>query len=195
MESLQHTTLQHTRWITSLGVGAILSSFGVPPARCKELDWTEHTQIGSVTITALPARHFSGRSLSNRFETLWSSFALIGPKHRVYYGADSGEWHGFREIGETFGPFDLSMLEIGASNPLWQDIHMGPEGALRSFAALGHHGLLMPIHWGLFDLALHPWQQPIETLDAVEDLKLWSPVPGLPAEVIRGEELRSNWWR
>ena len=61
--------------------------------------------------------------------------------------------------------------------------------------ALGNHGLLMPIHWGLFDLALHPWQQPIETLAAVEDLKLWSPVPGLPAEVIRGEELRSNWWR
>jgi hypothetical protein len=72
---------------------------------------------------------------------------------------------------------------------------MGPEGALRSFRALGNHGLLMPIHWGLFDLALHPWQQPIESLTAVEDLKLWSPVPGLPAEVIRGEELRSNWWR
>jgi L-ascorbate metabolism protein UlaG (beta-lactamase superfamily) len=187
--------LQHTRWITSLGVGAILSSFGVPPARCKELDWTEQIQIGSLTITALPARHFSGRSLSNRFETLWSSFALIGPKHRVYYGADSGEWYGFREIGETFGPFDLTMLEIGASDPLWRDIHMGPEGALRSFRALGNHGLLMPIHWGLFDLALHPWQQPIETLAAVQDLKLWSPVPGLPAEVIRGEELRSNWWR
>jgi hypothetical protein len=87
------------------------------------------------------------------------------------------------------------MLEIGAFNPLWKNIHMGPEGAVRSFRALGQHGLLMPIHWGLFDLALHPWQQPIETLDAVEDLKLWSPVPGLPAEVIRGQELRSNWWR
>ncbi|MDQ1452076.1 MAG: hypothetical protein QOK38_1942, partial [Acidobacteriaceae bacterium] len=86
--------LQHTRWITSLGVGAILSSFGVPAARCTELDWTEHTQIGPLTITVLPARHFSGRSLTNRFETLWSSFALIGPKHRVYYGADSGEWYG-----------------------------------------------------------------------------------------------------
>jgi L-ascorbate metabolism protein UlaG (beta-lactamase superfamily) len=186
---------QHTRWITSLGVGAILSSFGVPAARCTELDWTEQVQIGPLTITALPARHFSGRSLSNRFETLWSSFALIGPKHRVYYGADSGEWYGFREIGEAFGPFDLTMLEIGASDPLWQDIHMGPEGAVRSFRALGNHGLLMPIHWGLFDLALHPWQQPIETLAAVEDLKLWSPTPGTPTEIVRDEELRSNWWR
>jgi L-ascorbate metabolism protein UlaG (beta-lactamase superfamily) len=176
-------------------VGALLSSLGVPPARCTELDWTEQVEVGPLTITALPARHFSGRSLFNRFETLWASFALIGPRHRVYYGADSGEWYGFREIGETFGPFDLTMLEIGASDPLWQDIHMGPEGAVRSFRALGSHGLLMPIHWGLFDLALHPWQQPIEKIAAVEDLKLWSPTPGIPTEVLCGEEIRSNWWR
>jgi L-ascorbate metabolism protein UlaG (beta-lactamase superfamily) len=148
-----------------------------------------------VTITALPARHFSGRSLFNRFETLWASFALTGPQHRVYYGADSGEWHGFSEIGEAFGPFDLTMLEIGASDPLWIDIHMGPEGAVRSFRALGGHGLLMPIHWGLFDLALHSWQQPIESISAVDGLKLWSPSPGEPTEVANGEELRSNWWR
>jgi L-ascorbate metabolism protein UlaG (beta-lactamase superfamily) len=188
-------SLRQTRWITSLGVGTILSSLGVAPARLTELDWTEQVHVGSLTITALPARHFSGRSLFNRFETLWSSFALIGPKHRVYYGADSGEWYGFREIGETFGPFDLTMLEIGASNPLWADIHMGPEGAVRSFRALGGHGLLMPIHWGLFDLALHPWQQPIESIVAVEDLKLWSPTPGVPTEVVCGQEVRSKWWR
>jgi L-ascorbate metabolism protein UlaG (beta-lactamase superfamily) len=187
--------LQQARWITPLKVGAILASFGVPPARCTELDWTDQVQIGSFTITALPTRHFSGRSLFNRFETLWSSFALIGPEHRVYYGADSGEWPGFREIGESFGPFDLSMLEIGASDPLWADIHMGPEGAVRSFRALGGQGLFMPIHWGLFDLALHPWQQPIEHVTAVEDLELWSPTPGMPTEVVRDQQLRSDWWR
>jgi L-ascorbate metabolism protein UlaG (beta-lactamase superfamily) len=90
-----------------------------------------------------------------------ASFALTGMDHRVYYGADSGEWYGFREIGESFGPFDLTILEIGASDPLWADIHMGTEGAVRSFRALdvGGHGLLMPIHWGLFDLALHHWKQ------------------------------------
>jgi L-ascorbate metabolism protein UlaG (beta-lactamase superfamily) len=188
-------TMRRARWITPLRVGAILARFGVDRAQVTELDWTGHASIGAVTITALPARHFSGRSLFNRFETLWASFALVGPQHRVYYGADSGEWDGFREIGEAFGPFDLTMLEIGASDPLWIDIHMGPEGAVRSFQALGGHGLLMPIHWGLFDLALHPWQQPIETISAVEGLKLWSPVPGVPSEVVRGEEIRSDWWR
>jgi L-ascorbate metabolism protein UlaG (beta-lactamase superfamily) len=139
----------------------------------------------------LPARQFSGRSLFNRFETLWASFALTEPEHRAYYGADSGEWDGFRKIGEMYGPFDLTMLEIGASDPLWADIHMGPEGALRSFRALYNHGLLMPIDGGLFDLALHPWQQPIETITAVENLKLWSPTPGVPTEVVGGEEVRS----
>jgi L-ascorbate metabolism protein UlaG (beta-lactamase superfamily) len=113
----------------------------------------------------------------------------------VYYGADSGEWNGFREIGEKFGPFDLTMLEIGASNPLWADIHMGPEGAVRSFRAMGGSGLLMPIHWGLFDLALHPWTEPIESVYAVEGLKLWSPEPGTPREVAGGQEIRSEWWR
>lgn len=187
--------LRQTRWVTPLGVGSLLSKFGVEASRCTELDWTQRVEIGSLTITALPARHFSGRSLFNRFETLWASFALVGPAHRVYYGADSGEWFGFREIGEVFGPFDLTMLEIGASDPLWSDIHMGPEGAVRSFRALGGSGLLMPIHWGLFDLALHEWRQPIEHVVAVEGLKLWSPTPGVPTEVIQDQEVRSNWWR
>jgi L-ascorbate metabolism protein UlaG (beta-lactamase superfamily) len=191
----QMESLRQARWITALGVGALLRSFGVEPNRCTELNWTENVKVGSLTVTALPARHFSGRSLFDRFETLWASFALTGSNHRVYYGADSGEWHGFRDIGESFGPFDLNMLEIGASNPLWADVHMGPEGAVRSFRALGGDGLLMPIHWGLFDLALHHWKQPIENVFAVKDLKLWSPEPGTPSEVVQGQEIRSEWWR
>ena len=188
-------SFRQTRWVTPLVVGTILAGFGVEKQRCMELDWMGETAIGSLTITALPARHFSGRSLFNRFETLWASFVLAGPRHRVYYGADSGEWDGFSEIGERFGPFDLTMLEIGASNPLWAQIHMGPEGAVRSFRALGGQGMLMPIHWGLFDLALHPWREPIERVCAESDLKLWSPEPGVPCEVVPGQEIRSEWWR
>ena len=87
------------------------------------------------------------------------------------------------------------MLEIGASDPLWAEIHMGPEGAVRSFRALGGDGLLMPIHWGLFDLALHHWRQPVEKIWPLAGLKLWSPTPGTPSDVIPGVELRSEWWR
>ncbi len=183
------------RWVTAKGVGALLQKLGVDPARITELNWTERVTAGRLAITALPARHFSGRSLGNRFETLWASFVLAGPAHRLYYGADSGEWEGFREIGRRWGPFDLTMLEIGAFDPLWRDIHMGPEGAARSFAAMGGTGLLMPIHWGLFDLALHAWREPIERLFAGEGIRLWAPTPGEPTEVQNNVEVRSHWWR
>jgi L-ascorbate metabolism protein UlaG (beta-lactamase superfamily) len=192
----QSASLATARWITSSGIGKILTTFGVAPEKTSELDWTHSIDIATLTITALPSRHFSGRSLSNRFETLWSSFVLSSAAgHRIYYGADSGEWPGFAEIARTYGPFDLTMLEIGAFDPLWADIHMGPDGALRTFAAMGSQGLLMPIHWGRFDLALHAWRQPITRIFAEPDVALFAPVPGQPTEVIRGQTVRSEWWR
>jgi L-ascorbate metabolism protein UlaG (beta-lactamase superfamily) len=191
------------RWVASLGVGAILQRFGVPAEQITELDWTESARVtgtggAELTITSLPSRHFSGRSMFNRMETLWASFALYGSEHSVYYGADSGFWDGFAEIGAAHGPFDLTMLEIGAYNDLWQSIHMGPEGAAHAFRAMGASGLLMPIHWGLFDLALHRWQQPIQqmmTIADAEGFRLWSPEPGRPADVVHGTELREEWWK
>ena len=183
----------NAQWVTTLGVDQLLSKLGVKQARA--LDWTESLQVGAVKITALPARHFSGRSLLTRYETLWASFVLDGPQHRVYYGADSGEWDGVKEIAEIYGPFDLTMMEIGAFDPLWSDIHMGPDGAARTFQAMGATGLLMPIHWGLFNLALHGWRQPIERISSLEGLKLWSPRPGEPTEVVNETELRSQWWQ
>jgi L-ascorbate metabolism protein UlaG (beta-lactamase superfamily) len=191
------------QWVTSLGVGAILRGLGVHTEQTTDLDWTESTRVkapggAACEITSLPSRHFSGRSAFNRFETLWGSFVLRGAKHKVYFGADSGWWEGFAEIGAAHGPFDLTMLEIGAFNELWKQIHMGPDGAARSFRDMDATGLLMPIHWGLFDLALHAWRQPIERLNEIahaEGLKLWSPEPGLPTDVVRGVDLRSDWWR
>jgi L-ascorbate metabolism protein UlaG (beta-lactamase superfamily) len=180
------------QWVTTLGVGRILEELGVK--RVRQMDWTESLRVGQLEITALPARHFSGRNL-DRFQTLWASFVLAGPKHRIYYGADSGEWEGFKEIGQSYGPFDLTFLEIGAFDPMWADIHMGPDGAVRTFRALGGMGLMMPIHWGLFNLALHAWRQPIEYVFATDGLKIWAPEPGMPTEFFAGVEHRSEWWR
>jgi len=181
-------------------VGGLLRKLGVKDVR--ELDWTESVRVGELELTALPSRHFSGRSFT-RFETLWASFVLAGPRHRVYYGADSGEWEGFNEIGRVYGPFDLTMLEIGAFDVLWDGIHLGPDGAARAFEALGGadlqgRGMMMPIHWGLFDLALHGWRQPIERLLEVAEekrIRLWAPEPGRPTEVVNRAEVRSDWWR
>jgi len=191
---------KQTRWIAPLGVGKLLEGFGVSAAQIVELDWTRPATIadGTCTITALPARHFSGRSLTNRFETLWASYAIAGTNHSVYYGADSGLWPGFQEIGAQYGPFDLTMLEIGAFHEMWSDIHMGPDGAAEAYEALGgpaRAGLLMPIHWGLFNLALHAWRQPIERIlqiTAERGWTLFSPPPGQPTEVA---EIQSDWWK
>jgi L-ascorbate metabolism protein UlaG (beta-lactamase superfamily) len=198
------------RWVTSLEVGPVLRGFGAPANRITELDWTEAISVSgrdgaACEITSLPSRHFSGRSAFNRFETLWGSFVLRGASgdagragHAVYFGADSGWWDGFAEIGAKYGPFDLTMLEIGAYNELWRQIHLGPDGAAAAFRELGGTGLLMPIHWGLFNLALHAWDQPIERMLEIADavgIKLWSPRPGEPTEVVGGVEVRSGWWR
>jgi len=200
-------TLQpQARWVTSLGVGPILNQLGVPNTNIIELNWTEaaHIETGNgaaCEVTSVPARHFSGRSATRRFETLWASFVLRGSAHTVYYGGDSGWWEGFQEIGAAYGPFDLTMLEIGAFHELWHQIHLGPDNAARAYQELGgfpRAGLLMPIHWGLFNLALHGWRQPIERLTALADvhgLKLWSPTPGCPAEVVGEQDIRSEWWK
>ena len=189
------------RWVTSLGVGAELEAFGVARERITELDWTESVAIQgrggkTLKVTSVPSRHFSGRSVSHRNETLWAAFVLAGERHRVYYGADTGMWDGFMTIGKTYGPFDLTMLEIGAYNELWRDIHLGPDGAMDAFQQLGG-GLLMPVHWGLFDLALHGWREPIERVVELAKQRgeaLFVPEPGVPTEAIGGVEVRSGWW-
>jgi L-ascorbate metabolism protein UlaG (beta-lactamase superfamily) len=200
---VQVNATKESRWVTSLGVGTQLRKLGVRAERTTELDWTDDVTVTSertgaqLKITALPARHFSGRSLWNRFETLWSSFAIRGQKHKIYFGGDSGLWDGFAQIAAEYGPFDLTMLEVGAHNKLWEGIHMGPDGAARAFQAMGAAGLLMPIHWGLFELAPEGWRHPIQKINQLADecrFKLWSPEPGVPTEVMAGEEVRSDWW-
>ena len=194
-------------WVTSAGVGKRLEALGVDPRRIAALDWLQTTEVAgrelgqSLRVTALPARHFSGRWLHDRFSTLWSSFVLAGPKHRLYFGGDSGYWDGFSEIAATHGPFDLTMLEIGAYHPLWSDIHMGPDGAWRAYQSMGGEercGLLFPIHWGLFNLALHGWRQPMERISELASQNgnaLWLPKPGVPTEFVKGERKVSGWWQ
>jgi L-ascorbate metabolism protein UlaG (beta-lactamase superfamily) len=194
---LKTEAVSEATWVTSLGVGRRLIGFGVPAERVVELDWTESVELGGLKLTAWPSRHFSGRGVLDRFTTLWSSFVLEGPKHRVYFGADSGWWDGFAEIAAQYDGFDLTMLEIGAFHPLWDSIHLGPDNAARAFKGMGGTGLFMPIHWGLFNLALHAWKQPVERileLGAEQALPLWLPEPGLPTDVVEGGTLVSRWW-
>lgn len=187
---------ERTRFLCSLGLRQYLESWGIAPRKITELNWSQTAGVGKeCQITATPARHFSGRGLWGRNETLWSSFVIRGSEHNIFFGADSGMFPGFRAIGDAYGPFDLTMLEIGAYDADWPDIHMGPIHAAQAHVDL-QGKLLLPIHWGLFNLAFHPWREPIERLmvAAVEkNLQLFLPSPGSPAEVT-GANLHTYWW-
>lgn len=179
----------------SLGVGQYLERWGVLRNFITELDWGDSVMITSDCIlTSVPARHFSGRGIIGRNETLWASFVIKTQQHNIFYGADSGWFPGFKDIGDQFGPFDLTILEIGAYGKYWPDIHMGPDRATDAHLALKGK-LMMPIHWGTFNLSTHAWYDPIEHLllyAKAKNIDLFIPEPGKPTEV--NGPLNSEWW-
>ncbi len=201
MATVRELARMRVPFITSLGVGAHLEAFGVDPALITELDWWQsHGLPGTeVQVTATPAQHFSGRSLSDRNATLWSSFVLQGPRHKVFFSGDTGLTDAYSAIRERFAartPFDLVMLEVGAYHPSWGDIHLGPHNALEALALLGG-GPFLPVHWATFSLSLHAWDEPAETLlthAPGRGVHLLMPRPGevlVPARV----DSVLPWWR
>ncbi len=185
-------------FFTSLGVGAHLAAWGVPAERITELDWWEQAPIPGtgLLLSAAPSQHFSGRGLGGRNATLWSSFVVRGPKHSVFFSGDTGLTPEYSAIRQRFGAFDLVMLEVGAFHEAWGDIHLGPEHALEALQRLGG-GKLLPVHWGTFNLALHAWDEPAETLVRLageRSVELVMPVLGEPVEPARASALRP-WWR
>ena len=185
-------------FVTSLGVGAHLEAWGVPPERITELDWWESYRLPgtSLTVTAAPSQHFSGRGLKDRNTTLWSSLAIRSDRHSVFFSGDTGLTAEYGLIRDRLGPFDLVILEVGAFHPAWGDIHLGPENALEAHKLLGG-GVFMPVHWGTFSLAMHAWDQPPETLIARAgsfDAQLAMPRLGEPMEPAQAERVTA-WWR
>lgn len=184
-------------FVVPLGVGAHLERWRVPDRQIVELDWWERWQSPSgITFTATPARHFSGRSLRDRNRTLWASFAIRGPRHRVFFGGDTGMFDGFAEIGEREGPFDASLMPIGAYNPAWQAVHLNPEEALKAHAMV-RGGVFVPIHWGTFNLSFHDWWEPAERLLAGArraGVSVVVPMAGQPVEP-HAPPTVEPWWR
>jgi L-ascorbate metabolism protein UlaG (beta-lactamase superfamily) len=131
-QAIRTLSARRARFVVPLGVGARLESWGVPASDIEELDWWEATTVAGLSLTATPARHFSGRGLTDRDTTLWAGWVIAGDRHRVYYSGDSALDDAFAEVGERFGPFDLTMIEIGAYDAMWADVHLGPEQAVRA---------------------------------------------------------------
>jgi L-ascorbate metabolism protein UlaG (beta-lactamase superfamily) len=198
---------QRAPFFVPLGVGAHLRNWGIPAHRIVELDWGERGSADDLTLVCTPARHFSGRFLS-RNTTLWASWVFAGPQHRAYFGGDTGYTTSFADIGSEHGPFDLTLMPVGAYNALWPDIHMNPEEAVHAHLDVSGpgRGLLVPIHWCTFRLAPHPWAEPIERfLEAAsaDDVTVAVPKPGervdlSEATAAPGATPRTGverWWR
>ena len=185
-------------FVTSLGVGAHLESWGIAAERIVELDWWESHSMpnAGLTVTAAPSQHFSGRGVKDRNSTLWSSMVIRSSRHAVFFSGDTGLTTQYATIRERLGPFDLVMLEVGAFHPSWGHIHLGPEHALEALALLGG-GAFLPVHWGTFALAMHPWDQPAEVLLALAPKKgaqLLMPRLGEAVEPADAREI-TPWWR
>ncbi|MDX3193597.1 MBL fold metallo-hydrolase [Streptomyces sp. MN03-5084-2B] len=182
-------------FLVPLGVGAHLERWHVPASRIIELDWHEEATVAGVRFVATPAQHFSGRGITND-DTLWTSWALLGPAHRVFYSGDTGYFDGFAAIGAEHGPFDAALIQIGAYAPQWPDIHMTPEEGVAAGLDV-RAKLLVPVHWATFQLAMHPWGEPADRVwsEAKEaDLPLAIPRPGERIDVAEPPAV-DGWWQ
>ncbi|MBI5810946.1 MAG: MBL fold metallo-hydrolase [Deltaproteobacteria bacterium] len=149
----------------------------VGAARYIALDWwAAHTGDG-VKITALPVQHWSKRGFFDTNRMLWCSFLIESAGARYYWIGDTGYYEGFKEIGERLGPVDVLMAPVGAYEPRWfmQRFHVNPEEAVRIARDVGAR-LVIPIHWGTFDLTDEPLWLPIKRLKEIVDPDAGPPV-------------------
>jgi L-ascorbate metabolism protein UlaG (beta-lactamase superfamily) len=182
-------------FLTPLGVGDILVDWGVPPVKVRQLDWWQETAIDAVRFVATPAQHFSGRGLFDKNQTQWASWVILAPNQRLFFSGDSGYFDGFKRIGEKYGPFDLTLLETGAYNANWPNVHMHPEESLQAHLDLKGKRLL-PIHNGTFDLSMHPWREPFDRKAALgkeRGIPIIAPMMGEAVSMHETMGVR-RWW-
>lgn len=180
--------------VCPLGVQSHLLYWGFDAAMIHALDWNDSTTIGMATVTALPARHFSGRSLT-RNKTLWNSYRLQLDAYNIFIGGDSGYGPHFKTIGDTHGPFDIAFIENGQYGKSWPNIHMFPEQTAQAAIDI-RAKILFPVHWAKFTLALHPWNEPIKRLLAASAEAPYTIVSPKIGEVYshRTGFVQEEWW-
>jgi len=183
-------------FLTPLGVGDHLMRWGIAANKIQQLDWWQTAELEGLQFTATPAQHFSGRSFFAKNPTLWASWVIYTGTHRIFFSGDTGYFDGFAEIGERHGPFDLTLLEAGAYDKRWEGVHMLPEHVMQAHKDLRGDWLL-PIHNATFDLAFHPWDEPMEkmlSLSSQHGIHLTMPRIGEPVRLDHYQAAQP-WWR
>jgi L-ascorbate metabolism protein UlaG (beta-lactamase superfamily) len=200
-DHLDHQTIKKLKraarhFFVPLGVGAHLERWGVAPARITELDWWEETTFEGLKLACTPSRHFSGRTLTDRFKTLWASWVISDGKTNVYFSGDTGYGAHFKKIGKKYGPFDLTMLECGQYDTRWPNVHMTPEQTATAHLDL-HGKRMLPMHWGAFRLAFHTWTEPVERVlvaAAANGSHVVTPRLGETMDIIAKAYPTAQWW-
>ena len=184
----------NTRFIVPLNLGTLLQHWGIGRERITELDWWQHAELsGCLHVHAVPARHNSSRGMGDFNKTLWAGFVLQTERHKIYFSGDSSYGSHFADIGRRFGALDLAMLENGQYNEHWRDNHMFPEQTAQAAADVQARRF-MPIHWGMFSLALHPWDEPVRrSIPLVRQSGIATLTPTL-GQVFTLDSETHDWW-
>jgi len=179
-----------------LGVGSHLQAWGVDPQQISELNWWDRIEFKGLNFICTPARHFSGRAMFDRNTTLWASWIIKGTQYKIYFSGDSGYGPHFKTIGEKFGPFDFALMECGQYDKRWEDVHMLPEQTVQAAIDLKAKRI-MPIHWGAFVLALHPWKEPVQRMSRKANERGQSyiiPQIGEQVYLFETQSVDNTWW-
>ncbi|EJR54820.1 hypothetical protein IIM_01760 [Bacillus cereus VD107] len=179
------------------GVARYLIKWGVSPNKISEHNWWDEITFDNIKLVCTPARHFSGRSMTDRDRSLWCSWVILGQETKVFFSGDSGYAPHFKEIGDKYGPFDLTLMECGQYDTRWSAIHMLPEETVKAHIDVKGE-LLVPIHWGAFTLALHEWSDPIERVTKEANLfgvNIATPQMGESITLKSTDYPTSAWWR
>jgi len=185
------------QFFVPLGVSAHLIRWGVPKEKITELNWWDEMKYQGITISLTPSRHFSGRAVYNSNTTLWGGWVILGENTRLYTSGDGGYGPHFKEIGDKYGPFDITLIEGGQYDSHWPDMHMQPEQSVQANLDVKGKNMMLA-HWGAFTLAFHGWNEPIERAKKEakkEQVNLIAPKIG--ETVLLDSDLnipRSSWW-
>ena len=192
LESIRKLKAKCNTWFVSLGTGRHLERWGIQ--KVKEFDWWDEILHEDVRLTFTPSRHFSGRGTSDRAKSLWGGWVIEYADHKIYWSGDGGYGSHFEEVGKKFGPFDIGFMECGQYSEYWHQIHMYPEEAVRA-AADAKVKIAIPVHWGGFNLSLHPWKEPVQRFAGeARNLNQQILTPELGKVIIPDSDSTGNWW-
>ena len=193
-QAIKELSKQVGHFFVPLGIKAHLQLWGIAESKISELDWYQSELYRGIELTLTPSRHFSGRRLDNQNSTLWGSWVIVSKTLNAYFSGDGGYSDTFRLIGQQYGPFDIAFIENGAYNSDWAQIHMLPEQAVQASIDL-QANVLFPIHWGKFDLSLHPWDEPAIRITEEANKRNVSLATPLIGEVFNLQVLpEKRWW-